>query len=91
MATSFYELQLVCLVLVCAVFLLVDRQLSKRRRHSDVKAQHDHHLNIGAGPGAAAAAGTILSKLTRQYLTVYAIVMGECNHSMRGTALYSES
>ncbi|PCH34970.1 DUF791-domain-containing protein [Wolfiporia cocos MD-104 SS10] len=81
MPLSFYELQLICLIAFCLFFLLVERQLS-RGRQSNVKApQH------GERDTSPAAGGSVLSKLTRQYLTVYAIVMGA--DWLQGPYIYS--
>lgn len=82
---SFYELQLVYLVLVCAFFLFLDRQLSRRRRHSEHKSKPQQDISLlGDGvTNVTAGMGTAVSKLTRQYLTVYAIVMGEPLHVWR--------
>ena len=59
---AFYELQLIILVVACAIWLLIDNQLSKAR-----------------SPREKFSGGTAQAvwRLTRQYLVVYAIVMGE--------------
>ena len=67
--TDFYELQLIILAIVCCVGLFVDRQLS---RASKAKETADDRLENGRQGSAAAAAA-----LSRKYLLVYAIVMGE--------------
>lgn len=64
MSLSFYEFQLVCLVALCLFFMLVERQLSPKRKEG-VRLHDDLHAPAPA-----------LHKLSRQYLTVYAIVMG---------------
>ena len=58
---TFYELQLAVFVLACAVWLLVDHQLSKARKSKET---------------VASGASQAVWRLTRQYLVVYAIVMG---------------
>ena len=63
MSLPFYEFQLVCLVALCLFFILVERQLSPRRKEG--VRLHDEHAPTSA-----------LHKLSRQYLSVYAIVMG---------------
>lgn len=86
---SFYELQLVYLVLVCAFFLFLDRQLSRRRRHSEHKSKPQQDISLlGDGvTNVTTGMGTAVSKLTRQYLTVYAIVMG--SDWLQGPYIYS--
>ncbi|KAJ3558607.1 hypothetical protein NM688_g824 [Phlebia brevispora] len=59
---SFYETQLIILVVVCALWLFVDNRLSKRARAVD------------QSPNFSTDAAR--SRLMRQYLIVYAIVMG---------------
>lgn len=58
----FYELQLIIFALVCLVWLLLDRQLSSKR-------SSEHGSSGGTIPA--------MSRLAKQYLVVYAIVMGE--------------
>ena len=60
----FYELQLILFAVACLIWLLLDRQLSSKR-----PSEH----------GASASGGTFaaMSRLAKQYLIVYAIVMGE--------------
>jgi hypothetical protein len=66
---QFYELQLVLLTGLCLFFLTVEHYASKNRKpkHKELTGAH---LESGSNPNAFAA-------LTRQYLVVYAIVMGE--------------
>ncbi|OBZ67712.1 Molybdate-anion transporter, partial [Grifola frondosa] len=60
----FYELQLAFLASFCVLFLLVERRLSRKSRSQNADAS-----TVPSG---------VVSTLTRQYLIVYAIVMGEC-------------
>jgi len=57
---TFYELQLIIFVGVCAIWLLIDNRLSKSRSPRE----------------SISGAGQAVWRLTRQYLIVYAIVMG---------------
>lgn len=62
---SFYEFQLVVLVSLCFTFLLFERYaLRKQSKHQ-------------AGAADTTFGSSISSKLMRQYLVVYAIVMGK--------------
>lgn len=63
MALTFYGFQLVCLVALCFFSIVVERWLSPRRKQG--VHLHDEHAPTPA-----------LRKLSKQYLTVYAIVMG---------------
>ncbi|KAH7928573.1 DUF791-domain-containing protein [Leucogyrophana mollusca] len=67
---AFYELQLIILVSSCFVFLFLERHVSRKRA-----AAKEHHpverLENGNVPPLSS-----LATLTRQYLVVYAIVMG---------------
>ena len=58
---SFYELQLIIFIVACAVWLFIDQQLSKSRNPRE---------------GLASGVSQAVWRLTRQYLIVYAIVMG---------------
>ena len=60
----FYELQLIIFAAICLIWLLLDRQLSNKRTS-------DHGSSMLGG------AATAMSRLAKQYLIVYAIVMGE--------------
>ncbi|KAH9939939.1 hypothetical protein B0H21DRAFT_586566 [Amylocystis lapponica] len=68
---SFYELQLIYLVAFCLLFLLVERHISRRKK--EVVTLQNGEL---AAPVPSGGTGSVLAKLTRQYLTVYGIVMG---------------
>jgi MFS transporter, MFS domain-containing protein family, molybdate-anion transporter len=73
---GFYESQLIALTAFCLLTLTVERCLSKSNRTelSRELGAHNHVENgslKGRGPLAA---------LTRQYLVVYAIVMGELSY-----------
>lgn len=70
---TFYELQLILLVSSCLVFLLLERYASSRKRAAAAKDYHADHLENGGSTVPVSA----LAKLTKQYLLVYAIVMGE--------------
>lgn len=61
----FYEQQLVILLVVCAVWLLVDRKLSNKPSPEKLDTAFK-----------SAGVGAIASRLTKQYLLVFAIVMG---------------
>ncbi|KAI0918321.1 hypothetical protein AcW1_009765 [Taiwanofungus camphoratus] len=67
---AFYELQLIYFTTFCVVFLLVERQLSSRKQSKIPNG------DLAAPAAASSGSGNVLSKLTRQYLIVYAIVMG---------------
>ncbi|KAJ6586323.1 hypothetical protein DFH09DRAFT_255134 [Mycena vulgaris] len=70
---EFYEIQLLCLAIGCFVALIADRQASKSRRQLSAKDSREERAEGGlSGSGSASA----LAALTRQYLVVYAIVMG---------------
>ncbi|KAI0779125.1 hypothetical protein BC629DRAFT_1582729 [Irpex lacteus] len=59
---SFYEAQLVFLGVICAIWTFLDHRMSKGRLEDDGSPSR--------------SAGGVRSRLMRQYLTVYAIVMG---------------
>lgn len=59
----YYELQLTILTAFCVISLLLERYVSNRRK--------EHQTDAGHGATSAAVAA-----LTKQYLIVYAIVMG---------------
>ncbi|KAJ7136634.1 DUF791-domain-containing protein [Mycena epipterygia] len=70
---QFYEFQLLWLAIGCLVALIADRQASKSRRRLATKDSREERAEGGlSGSGTAST----LASLTRQYLTVYAIVMG---------------
>jgi len=66
---EFYELQLVLLGVFCTFSLFLERQVSSRKPSTKT---HEHLEN-----GKPSSAPGSLSTLARQYLVVYAIVMGE--------------
>lgn len=66
---TFYELQLIIFVGVCAIWLLIDNRLSKSRSPRE----------------SISGAGQAVWRLTRQYLIVYAIVMGESYYTFSRT------
>jgi MFS transporter, MFS domain-containing protein family, molybdate-anion transporter len=66
---QFYELNLVLLVAFCLISLLLERHASGRK---PLTKSFDH-----AEEGKAVSVPNGLASLTRQYLIVYAIVMGE--------------
>lgn len=68
--SRFYYIQLIVLTVVCLFLLLIDRYVSKRRQ--GVKESTEDRLENGKGSTNS------LAVLTRQYLVVYAIVMGKC-------------
>ncbi|KAH7887149.1 hypothetical protein F5I97DRAFT_1109915 [Phlebopus sp. FC_14] len=69
---AFYELQLILLVSSCLSFLLLDHHVSSRKRAAAAKDRHADRLEDG---GSTTPANAVVT-LTRQYLVVYAIVMG---------------
>ncbi|KAH9836076.1 uncharacterized protein C8Q71DRAFT_760424 [Rhodofomes roseus] len=75
MTLSFYEFQLVCLIALCLFFMLVERQLSPKRKEG-VRLHDGLHAPTPA-----------LHKLSRQYLSAYAIVMGA--DWLQGPYIYS--
>ncbi|KDQ58380.1 hypothetical protein JAAARDRAFT_154822 [Jaapia argillacea MUCL 33604] len=69
----FYELQLILLTSFCVVSLLLERHVSNKKQ---ARAK-EHHIENGNGHvGGASGAASAIATLTRQYLIVYAIVMG---------------
>lgn len=60
---SFYEAQLVFLGVICAIWTFLDHRMSKGRLEDDGSPSR--------------STGGVRSRLMRQYLTVYAIVMGK--------------
>ncbi|KAJ7064974.1 hypothetical protein C8F01DRAFT_1128976 [Mycena amicta] len=72
-ANSFYEFQLLWLAIGCLISLILDHRASARRRRESAKDTKEERAEGGlSGAGTANA----LATLTRQYLAVYAIVMG---------------
>ncbi|KAJ4490265.1 hypothetical protein J3R30DRAFT_3748467 [Lentinula aciculospora] len=69
MGQSFYESQLIILTCCCAFFLFVEHILSRRVKTS--RNASEARMEDGGVSNA-----TSLTKLTRQYLFVYAMVMG---------------
>ena len=63
MAPYFYETQLAIFTVVCILWLIVDNRINKKARDSE---------------HAPTFSETSRSALTRQYLIVFAIVMGMC-------------
>ncbi|KAF8878168.1 hypothetical protein CPB84DRAFT_1794359 [Gymnopilus junonius] len=85
---SFYESQLILLSVICVFFLVLDRYLERKTRAQQYAAgaslrdrdAADDRLESGkaaGGPvGGALGGAHAMKTLTRQYLVVYAIVMG---------------
>ncbi|KAF9234451.1 hypothetical protein BU15DRAFT_89981 [Melanogaster broomeanus] len=71
---TFYELQLVLLVTSCLVFLLLERHASSRKRAAAAETK-EYHIDRLENGGSTVPVNA-LATLTRQYLVVYAIVMG---------------
>ncbi|KAG2156927.1 uncharacterized protein EDB93DRAFT_1221426 [Suillus bovinus] len=69
---GFYELQLILLVFLCLIFLLLERHISRRKELKE----KDLHTAERLENGEPTASHSFLATLTRQYLIVYAIVMG---------------
>ncbi|KAJ7809207.1 hypothetical protein B0H14DRAFT_2867562 [Mycena olivaceomarginata] len=73
MVNRFYEYQLLWLSIGCLAALIADRRASAGRRRLAAKDSREDRAEGGlSGAGTASA----LAALTRQYLVVYAIVMG---------------
>jgi hypothetical protein len=70
---EFYELQLILLTLFCIFSLLLERLFSNRKQQLTKETPEDRLENGKHWHGATNS----LAALTRQYLVVYAIVMGE--------------
>ena len=70
----FYELQLILLVSSCLVFLLLEHHASSRKRAAAASAKDYHADRLETGGNTIPV--NALASLTRQYLLVYAIVMG---------------
>ncbi|KAJ7909618.1 hypothetical protein B0H13DRAFT_2233043 [Mycena leptocephala] len=72
-ANRFYEFQLLWLSIGCLIALLADRRAAQTRRKLALKDSREERAEGGlSGSGTASA----LAALTKQYLVVYAIVMG---------------
>ncbi|KAG1861263.1 hypothetical protein F4604DRAFT_1882473 [Suillus subluteus] len=69
---GFYELQLILLVSSCLVFLFLERHVSRRKESKE----KDLHTAERLENGEPTVSHNSLATLTRQYLIVYAIVMG---------------
>ncbi|EGO03933.1 hypothetical protein SERLA73DRAFT_102290 [Serpula lacrymans var. lacrymans S7.3] len=69
---AFYELQLILLVSSCLVFLLLERHVSRKRS----TATKDHYPADRLENGNPSPPLNSFASLTRQYIVVYAIVMG---------------
>jgi hypothetical protein len=72
MITGFYERQLVILSSICVLSLILERYFSKPRQLP--KQSPEERLENGSSPRGSTNS---LAILTRQYLVVYALVMGE--------------
>ncbi|KAG0699543.1 hypothetical protein DFH29DRAFT_936099 [Suillus ampliporus] len=68
---GFYELQLILLISLCLIFLFLERHVSRRK-----EKEKDLHTAERLENGEGAVSHNSLATLTRQYLIVYAIVMG---------------
>ena len=68
---EFYESQLIVLTAFCLLTLAVERYLSRSNRRKLSQGLSGDETGSLKGRG-------LLAALTRQYLVVYAIVMGEC-------------
>ncbi|KAF7336264.1 DUF791-domain-containing protein [Mycena venus] len=69
----FYEFQLLWLSIGCLVALIADRQAAAGRRRLAAKDSREERAEGGLSSAGSASA---LAALTKQYLLVYAIVMG---------------
>ncbi|KAJ3736755.1 hypothetical protein DFJ43DRAFT_1050641 [Lentinula guzmanii] len=69
MGQGFYEKQLIALISCCALFLFVEHILSR------IKKVNRDAAEAQMEDGGRASNATLLGKLTRQYLFVYAMVM----------------
>ncbi|EIW78301.1 DUF791-domain-containing protein [Coniophora puteana RWD-64-598 SS2] len=72
MMADFYELQLILLVISCIAFLLFERYVSRKKQ----QLRKDNYPAERLENGGNTTPYSALAKLTRQYLVVYAIVMG---------------
>ncbi|KAF7345309.1 DUF791-domain-containing protein [Mycena sanguinolenta] len=70
---NFYEFQLLWLSIGCLIALIADRRAAAERKRLAAKDTHQEHVEGGL---SAAGTASALATLTRQYLVVYAIVMG---------------
>jgi hypothetical protein len=80
---QFYELQLILLTGFCIFSLLLERYASKQKRSLAPKGSHDpDRLENGHGHTRSISISGHggLATLTRKYLAVYAIVMGEIRY-----------
>jgi hypothetical protein len=68
---SFYEHQLIFLTGFCILSLLLERRFSNQNHPSSKETSESHLENGRHGPSNS------MASLTRQYLVVYAIVMGQ--------------
>jgi hypothetical protein len=68
---GFYELQLVFLVSSCLILLFLERHVSRQK-----DKEKDLHVVERLENGEPTPSRNSLAALTRQYLLVYAIVMG---------------
>lgn len=73
--SDFYEAQLLRLTVVCIVSLVVENYVNKRKRGPDSR----ENTKLG---------GSSTATLMRQYLVVYAIVMGTCRCYRGGEILF---
>jgi hypothetical protein len=80
---GFYEVQLAVLILVCAIGLVLDHRRRAAASNSDIDANvPNEKLEEGTSSALPAGTGSASMQLARQYLTVYAIVMGMSLSSM---------
>jgi hypothetical protein len=75
--TQFYELQLILLTGFCISSLLLERYASKQKHSLTPKENRDSSVENGQGHNVSTSNPGGLATLTRKYLVVYAIVMGE--------------
>jgi len=87
MGVGFYQYQLSVLAVVCVAFLILERYLKKIQPDHVKEAIIEENIEVGhpalqtngaTVPLATLSRAGALNKLLRKYLTVYAIVMGQC-------------
>lgn len=81
---NFYELQLILLTSFCIFSLLLERQASKSKRSLTPKERDPDRAENGHGHTRSSSSSSYggLATLTRKYLVVYAIVMGELHFTV---------
>ncbi|TRM63397.1 hypothetical protein BD626DRAFT_431137 [Schizophyllum amplum] len=77
MPVNFYEFNLILLSGFCLCWLLIERRVASNKRHAKDKTKDDHHDTLEQhGRGGKLTKPVGAESLEKQYLLVYAIVMG---------------